>query len=609
MTMIEQKNRVLFFYSLFGAAASLMPAAAHSGDRRPNIIVILADDQGWGDLGYTGNTFVRTPTLDRVAREGVVFNNFYVCPVSSPTRAEFLTGRYHVRSGVSSTSGGGERLNLDEKTIAEYFRDAGYSTALFGKWHNGTQYPYHPNARGFAHFYGFCSGHCGNYWNPMLEQNGEVATGTGFIIDDLTDKSLDWISTHKDNPFFLFLSYNTPHSPMQVPDSWWNSIKNRDGLQTAAPGDEEDSLFTKAALALTENIDWNVGRLLSQIESLNLEEETVILYFSDNGPNSYRWNGGMKGKKGSTDEGGVRSPLCIRWPGRIGQGISPPQLAGAIDLLPTLLDLADISYRPAKPLDGISLKAQLLDAEAPTSHRALYSYWNRRMSVRTPGYLLSDKGELYHTAVDRSQNDDIATTLPLVCRQMRDSAEWFREAVLSDFREEDSRPFIIGHPQELYSKLPARDALATGAIERSNRYPNSSYFTNWRNTDDKIVWNVAVEEGGLFEVLIYYTCDKRNIGSAIELTAEATGEKLHFRLTEINDEPMLGADLDRVPREESYEKGFHPFSVGTLRLSKGQTALSLQAKEVKGEEVMLFRMLVLKRITFYPPLNSVPEPL
>lgn len=153
-------DRVGVFFSALGLGACLMTASAQR--QRPNVIVILSDDQGWGDLGFTGNSFVQTPNLDRMARERTLLDNFYVCPVSSPTRAEFLTGRYHVRSGVNSTTGGAERFNRDEKTLAEYFREAGYSTALFGKWPSGTQYPYHPNARGFEAFYGFSSGHWGN---------------------------------------------------------------------------------------------------------------------------------------------------------------------------------------------------------------------------------------------------------------------------------------------------------------------------------------------------------------------------------------------------------------------------------------------------------------
>ncbi len=170
---------------------------------RPNVIVILSDDQGWGDLSFNGNTNLATPNIDQLAAGGASFANFFVSPVCSPTRAELLTGRYHPRGGVYSTSAGGERLDLDETTIAEVFKSAGYATAAFGKWHNGMQAPYHPNARGFDEYYGFCSGHWGNYFDPMLEHNGRLVKGKGFIIDDLTDHALEFIEDHKDHPFFF----------------------------------------------------------------------------------------------------------------------------------------------------------------------------------------------------------------------------------------------------------------------------------------------------------------------------------------------------------------------------------------------------------------------
>lgn len=581
-------------FSVLGVGAGCIPAFAQK--QLPNIIVMLSDDQGWGDLGFTGNTFVQTPNIDRIAHEGTILENFYVCPVSSPTRAEFLTGRYHVRSGVNSTTGGGECFNLGEKTIAEYFREAGYATSLFGKWHSGTQYPYHPNARGFEEFYGFCSGHWGNYWNPVLEHNGEIISGEGFIIDDLTDKALDYIRDHKEHPFFMFLSYNTPHSPMQVPDSWWNRVKDRTLSQRATFPEQEDTTFTKAALALAENLDWNIGRVLSLLHSLDLEQETIVIYFSDNGPNSFRWNGGMKGRKGSTDEGGVRSPFCIRWPGHIRKGAVETQLSGAIDLIPTLLGLAGIEYTPLRKLDGIDWGQRLLDEKAPAIDRVLYSYWGGKTSVRISYYLLDAEDHLYKTDIDRAQRKDVSDKEPEIYERMKRYSNWFKDELLADFPKKDTRPFIIGHPQETYSKLPARDARISGPIERSNRYPNCSYFTNWKSPEAEISWNVEVEESGLFEAFIYYTCDKRNIGSTFELRTDRDAENLVFTLDQVNDQPMLGADLDRVLREESYVKGFAPCSVGTIPLSKGTATLSLQAKTIRNEEAMNFWMLVLKRV-------------
>src|SRR5205807_647645 len=207
---------------------------------KPNIVIILADDQGWGDLSINGNSNLSTPNIDSLACTGAMFEHFYVCPVCSPTRAEFLTGRYHPRGGVHGVSTGGERLNLDEQTIADVFKAAGYRTGAFGKWHNGSQWPYHPSARGFVEYYGFTSGHWGEYFNPPLEHNGQPVRGKGYIADDLTDKALAFIENERQGPFFCYLAFNTPHSPFCVPDEYWNRFKDKALAKRARPGDKED---------------------------------------------------------------------------------------------------------------------------------------------------------------------------------------------------------------------------------------------------------------------------------------------------------------------------------------------------------------------------------
>ena len=188
------------------ASSPLVPGPAFAA--QPNVIVFLSDDQGWGDISLSGNKNLSTPHIDSLARDGAQFDHFFVCPVCSPTRAEFLTGRYHVRGGVYSTSAGGERLDLDELTISDTFKAGGYSTGAFGKWHNGMQFPYHPNGRGFDEFYGFASGHWGNYFSPMLEHNGKIIQGEGYCIDDFTNKAISFIekSIDEKKPFFTYLA-------------------------------------------------------------------------------------------------------------------------------------------------------------------------------------------------------------------------------------------------------------------------------------------------------------------------------------------------------------------------------------------------------------------
>lgn len=582
------KPLIFFVYALIYAAA----LHAQSSATKPNIIIILTDDQGWGDLGINGNTNLQTPNIDRLSKSGAGFINFFVSPVCSPTRAEFLTGRYHPRTGVYSTSSGGERMDLDEQTIAEVFKSAGYSTGIYGKWHNGMQYPYHPNARGFDDFYGFCSGHWGDYFSPQLEHNGKLVQGKGFIIDDLTDKAIQFIDDNKESPFFLYLPYNTPHSPMQVPDRWWNQFKDKP--LDLRHGDEEDILFTRAALAMCENIDWNVGRVMEKLKALRLEENTIVLYFHDNGPNNWRWNGGMKGRKGSTDEGGVRSPLFIRWPGKIAPGQNIASVSAAIDLLPTLTDLAGIDPLVKKPLDGMSLKPLLLGKEHAWPDRMIFSHWGGKVSVRTQQYRMDNSGMLFDMLRDPGQRQNIASQMSLVATTLSAEVQQWREQVLAELPNADVRPFPLGHPGTKYTQLPARDGKAQGNIKRSNRFPNSSFYTNWISIDDKISWDVEVVESGNFEVMLYYTCPEKDKGSTFELGFGA--DRLKGHIADGFDPPLRGMEHDRVERTESYVKDFKALNLGVMHLERGQGELTLQALTIPGSKVMDFRLLMFERV-------------
>lgn len=582
-------KRTLFFLCMAITGVALH---GQSSSTKPNIVIILTDDQGWGDLSIHGNTNLQTPNIDRLAKGGARFNNFFVSPVCSPTRAEFLTGRYHPRTGVYSTSAGGERMDLDEQTIAQVFKAAGYSTAMYGKWHNGMQYPYHPNARGFEDFYGFCSGHWGDYFSPQLEHNGKLVEGKGFIIDDLTDKAIQFIEDNKESPFLLYLPYNTPHSPMQVPDRWWNKFKDKE--LELRHGDEEDLLFTRAALAMCENIDWNVGRLMERLKALRLEENTIVLYFHDNGPNSWRWNGGMKGRKGSTDDGGVRSPLFIRWPGKIEPGKNIASISAAIDLLPTLTDLAGIDPLVKKPLDGMSLKPLLLESQPAWPDRMIFNHWDGKVSVRTQQYRLDHSRKLFDMQRDQGQRQNIANQMLPVAETLSAEVQRWREEVLSELPTSDTRSFPLGHPDTRYTQLPARDGQPHGNIKRSNRFPNASFFTNWIHVEDKISWNIEVVESGDFEVVLYYTCPQKDAGSTVELSFGESRLKGH--IAEGFDPPLRGMENDRVERTESYVKDFKALNLGVVHLEKGEGQLTLQALRIPGSTVMDFRLLMFERV-------------
>lgn len=560
---------------------------------KPNVVVILTDDQGWGDLRLNGNKNLSTPSIDSLARDGASFERFFVCPVCSPTRAEFLTGRYHPRSGVYSTSAGGERMNLDEMTIADTFKAAGYATGAFGKWHNGMQYPYHPNGRGFDEYYGFCSGHWGDYFSPPLEHNGKIVRGEGFVIDDLTNQALAFMQKNKDKPFFAYLPYNTPHSPMQVPDRWWDKFKNKELAMHNRDPKRENIDHIRCALAMCENIDWNVGRILEKLDELEIADNTIVVYFCDNGPNGVRWNGGMKGRKGSTDEGGVRSPLLVRWPGQVPAGKKVRAIAAAIDLLPTLAELCGIEVASQKPLDGTSLELLFRNEPLLWPDREIISHWRNRVSVRNQRYRLDHQGKLFDMRADPGQYKDVSGRHPEITARLTKTAVEFKRDVLAGY-DNDNRPFLVGHPEYRYTQIPARDATAHGNIKRSNRFPNCSFFTNWTSVDDKLTWDAEVGVSGKYEVELHCTCRKEDVGSTIELTFNDS--KLVGKITEAHDPPLRGDENDRVKRQESYVKDFKTMKLGAIDLQSGKGELTLQATEMPGSQVMEFRLLMLTRV-------------
>ncbi len=567
---------------------------AKGTSKRPNVILIVADDQGWGDLSGNGNTNLSTPNIDALAKYGVSFENFYVQPVCSPTRAELMTGRYFPRTGVYSTSSGGERMNFDETTLAEILKNSGYKTAAYGKWHNGMQPPYHPNSQGFDDFYGFASGHWGNYFSPMLEHYGNIVKGNGFLVDDLTDHGLDFIEKYKEAPFFLYLPFNTPHSPMQVPDEYWNRFMEKELNLYSDDKTNEDIDFTKAALAMVENIDYNVGRITAKLRKLYLDDDTIVIYLTDNGPNSFRWNGGMRGKKGSTHEGGVRSPLYIQWTDSIHAGSKVTQIASSIDILPTITSMLSINTTETKPIDGKDLSTLLFEDTPTWNDRLIFNHWNGNTSVRTQNYRLDNENHLYDIRKDRGQTTDISKLSPKLVDSLKKAKERWLLEVNSLTAETDDRPFTLGHPDFQFTQLPARDAIAHGNIKRSNRYPNDTFFTNWKSTKDSISWDIEVLADGQFEVQLFYTSPEKNIGSIIELGMG--NSKIATKISEAHDPPLTGEENDRTPRMESYVKDFKPMKLGTMILKKGKGTLTLKALKVTGNEVADVRLLLFRRI-------------
>src|SRR5262249_55781508 len=322
--------------------------------------------------------------------------------------------------------------------------------------------------------------------------------------------------------------------------------------------EKEDLGHTRAALAMCENLDDNIGRVLKSLADRKLAENTIVVFFTDNGPNGWRWNGGMRGRKGSTDEGGVRSPLLVRWPAPIKPGPEGKPIAGAGDLWPTLAELAGVKGVGDKPLDGVSLAPLLLGKADTVEDRMIFSHWSGKVSVRTQKFRLDDAGRLYDMHADPGQERDVALDSPDVAKRLKDAVAAWRKEVLAGLAKKDDRPFPVGYAEFPSTTLPARDGVPHGNIRRSARAPNCSYFTGWTSTEDHITWDVEVATPGRYEAVIYHTCPAAAVGAKIELSLN--GAIWTGTTSVAHDPPPVGAADDRVPRAgESYVKDFKPF--------------------------------------------------
>jgi arylsulfatase A-like enzyme len=576
----------------------------------PNLVVFLADDAGWGDYSFSGNTQVATPNIDSIAKGGVSLDRFFVCPVCSPTRAEFLTGRYHPRTGVKGVSTGQERLNLDEKTIADAFSAVGYATGAFGKWHNGSQWPYHPMARGFDTYFGHSSGHWGEYFDAPLEDEGKMVKTKGYIVDVCTDKALAFIDQNRGKPFFCYVPFTTPHSPWAAPEKDWARFKDKPITQTGTLADQEIADETRCALAMVENQDANVGRILTKLKELGLEENTIVLYFSDHGPNSNRWTGGMKGRKAQTDEGGVRSVCYLKWPAKLPAGHTVPQIAGAIDLLPTIANLAGVKRVGDKALDGRDLSPLLLKEATEWPDRRIFSTWASNISVRTQTHRLDNTGQLFDMVADPGQTTPVNDREPGLAAELSAAVEAWRKEMYGpgatasskvkgkggkakgNPNAVDPRPLPVGYREFPITMLPARDGEPRGMVQRSSKAPNCSYFVNWTSLEDSLVWNLEVVTTGRYEVAIDYTCPLPDAGATVELRFGES--RLTGKVAPGWDPPLL-TNQDTLPRPdgESTMKDFKTLVLGEIDLTAGKGPLTLRAVEIPGKSVMDLRRVTL----------------
>ncbi len=487
---------------------SLILSLKANSKEKPNVIIVMADNVGYGDFGLSGNDKVRTPNIDKFAEEGIQFSRFYCTPYCAPTRASIMTGRSHYRTGVTHTSRGGAKMHGDEITIAEYFQDAGYITGMFGKWHLGDNYPMRPHDQGFSKTLWHKSGRIGQvpdypntYYSPMLWKNDEKIQSEGYCTDVFTDAAIKFIESNRNKPFFIYLPTNVGHTANEKVVGPLVPAKYSDPYKKMGLND-----LTAKVYGMMTNLDENFGRLVRKLDELNIRDNTILIFTTDDGPGR-EYNPGMR--TGSVYEARIRVPFAIQWPD--GLDNSPKvidRIASHIDILPTLLEACKLKINRKPVIDGVSLFPLLTGNKVEWEDRYLFfqchrgpvpkryqncivvgqqykiagypgtdNKWDLKPSVENPAL------ELYDLMSDPAEKNNIATQNPEILKSLKKKYD------------------------KWYDDVKNERQFEPGLIHIGSEAENPVYLSRYQDghySEDQIPtgWPVVIEKAGQYEISI-----------------------------------------------------------------------------------------------------------
>jgi len=486
---------------IFILAAVFAPSVYCDEGKRPNVIIVITDDQGYGDLAFTGNPVIKTPTIDKLATEGTLLNNFHVDPTCAPTRSALMTGRYSDRVGVWHTVQGRSMLRRRETTMADILGSNGYATGMFGKWHLGDCYPYRPEDRGFSHCVYHGAGGVGqapDYWgNDYFDDtyivNGKHQQFEGYCSDVWFDEGMKFIKANKDKPFFAYISTNAPHGPYFCPEKY------------TQPYEGNPDVPNVPFYGMITNIDDNMAKLTKMLDEEGLADNTILVFMTDNGTaggikGDRGFDGGMRGRKGSEYEGGHRVPFIIRWPsGKIEAGKSVQRLTAHVDILPTIIELCDLTA-PEIAFDGSDI-GQLLHTDGEDwpdrnlvveSQRVVDPIKWRKCSVMNDRWRLVNGEELYEVGTDPKQAQDRAAEHPEVVQTMRGEYDTFWNDVS---KEHDLTSYIvIGSDRSPIVSLSSHDWLIDKIPPWNQNHIKKGAIAEVSH------WAIEVEQDGEYEI-------------------------------------------------------------------------------------------------------------
>ncbi|QXP63052.1 arylsulfatase [Polaribacter sp. HaHaR_3_91] len=509
-------KKLVLLITLVGIAFSCTSQSKKITDskvtQKPNVIIVITDDQGYGDIGAHGNTLVKTPALNKFHDESVRLTDFHVGPTCAPSRSGLMTGRYADRVGVWHTIGGVSILRKDEVTMADVFNENGYETAMFGKWHLGDTYPSRPQDKGFKYTISHGGGGVGqtpdywdnDYFDDTYFKNGVPTKYEGYCTDVWFDEAIKYIEEKKDQPFFAYISTNAPHLPYNVPEEYYNKYKDLDIPE-----------FQKVFYGMITNVDDNFAKLQKKLEDLNIADNTIVIFMTDNGTASgyktvggklYGFNGGMKGTKNSEYEGGHRVPFFISYPGKnINGGKDVTDLTAHLDILPTLATLCDLDFpERQKKIDGSDISSLLLGTEKTIGREYLITdsqrvqspiKW-RKSAVMSDKMRLVNGTELYDIAKDPGQENDIAKLFPEKVEKMRGFYNEWWSSVSTEFNQFPE--IILGSDNQNPIELTCHDTH----IHESHLPWNQNYIRDGKKNPKGGFFTVNFEHSGSYKIEI-----------------------------------------------------------------------------------------------------------
>ena len=566
---------------------------------QPNLVFVITDDQGYGDLGCNGNSVINTPNLDALAGESVQLRNLHVGPTCSPTRAGIMTGRYCNSAGVWHTIGGRSLLRSDEVTMADIFRRNGYKTGMFGKWHLGDNYPFRPHDRGFEEALYHGGGgisqtpdYWGNdYFDDTYFSNGSEQPFEGYCTDVWFQEGMKFIERNRNRPFFCYIPTNAPHGPFRVPDAY-SEVYRRKGEPEARA----------CFYGMITNIDDNMARLRHHLKVLGLEENTILIFMTDNGSAAgcdldgqqyvkSGYNAEMRGKKGSPYEGGHRVPLFMHWPGGgFSEKKEVDELTANIDLLPTLIDLCDLEVSETSRFHGTNIAPLLQDESVEWEDRVIVTDSQRvenpikwkHSATMSQRWRLINGTELYDIQADPGQREDIADAHPEVVVELREHYEAWWTLVSERFDEEC--PIVVGTQNEQLACITTHDWHGSGNAWNQGSIRSGMECNGY--------WAIEIPEDGeySFELRRWPREENRAIKEGIpgeNIDLYNGGRALDLKTAQIR--------ID----DQSATQAIKPDAVGvtfTFNLKAGQTRLHTQFSDETGELTLGAYYVYVKRV-------------